>query len=692
MKRWILCPLVAIVILSVGIYAGYRYGYRALHGWAEGEGFRLMLSHEVSKSMKLHGEFDPPMKLDKWTLTTPHYLGTGWPGEAIGSLEAEDVKGVFDPWAVLKGVWQVKRIDIGKGRFVLREPNDAEKLHPAKKAPPWYAFIMPSRFYCEWIETPSADVEFVFGGKKGGLRNVHLAATMIARDFRYFVDGGTAVLPYMPELGVDWLVMYITREKADIEQAYLRGLNGDPARVELNARLGMRADKSIRADVKVSQLPLQFSLPPEMSDLLSGRLTGSVLWNTDISGKSSVAEGKLQLTETRLKAWPWLAELSRLHNNPDLLVYDFTDATCNFHYENDRFEVTDLSLNALGKLRARGRAAYDWKSKHGELDVDIDDIPIAAWLPEEFKPRVEADLRGHVKWKGSVKQLEDSKAEGNLILDDTEIRNPVRLRKILGTHSLRVPDYIRFEKARLDFTYAEQLLFVHHIQLESNDLVDFHGSATWTHQNYLQLNLAFDFKRINAWLPQKLERHLTGDLSGRVDWSCENGKMVLGNGSGYLQLKDSALTDFKLQQTLCRFLKTEDYRKLPLTQARVDWTQYQSNFSLRTIDILSPGKLGVRGNVTIARDEKLSGVVKVGLPASSLTWLPEAQTAVFTEKRDGLHWATIKLSGTLKKPQHDFTSQIMRVLERHPIALLELAMRGLSWWLGDALGTYEPPS
>jgi hypothetical protein len=28
----------------------------------------------------------------------------------------------------------------------------------------------------------------------------------------------------------------------------------------------------------------------------------------------------------------------------------------------------------------------------------------------------------------------------------------------------------------------------------------------------------------------------------------------------------------------------------------------------------------------------------------------------------------------------------MHQLEKHPLAMAELALRGLSWWLGDALG------
>jgi hypothetical protein len=41
------------------------------------------------------------------------------------------------------------------------------------------------------------------------------------------------------------------------------------------------------------------------------------------------------------------------------------------------------------------------------------------------------------------------------------------------------------------------------------------------------------------------------------------------------------------------------------------------------------------------------------------------------------------LTGTATKPRNNFTAQILRQLEKHPLALAELALRGLSWWLAD---------
>ncbi len=679
----------SLLLFSLGALLLFAYlstGW--VKSWVESSGFRRMISHEVSKSMKLNGEF-APITQDGLTAVTATYSGTGWPGEAIGLLEANQIRAQFEPKGIFRRVWSVPRIDIDSGRFVLRTPDDALKLHPVKLKPPWYAFLMPSRFYCQWIECPAADVEFTFLGKVGGLKKVHLGATMVERDFRYSVQDGTVDLPMLPTLGVTQLTMFVTREKVDIDTAVFHGLDGDPAHIVLWGRLGMREDKSVKAEAEFAQLPFSQALPEEMKNLLTGRINGKLNWDTDKSGAQTIATGQFELIDSHLEAWAWLKEIARIHNNPDLLVFDFEKAACHFNYHDNKFEIDQLDLNAINKAHVTGKAAYDWNTNLGLLDVDIADIPIAAWLPEEFKPRVNSYLRGHLFWTGETHQFADSRAKGNLILDNTEIRNPVRLQHLLSAYHFRVPDYFWFERARLDFTYEKQNLIVDSIDLNAPDKVSFNGSGYWSHDNDLQLNFAFQFKQIASWLPKKYEQHLSGDLSGRIDWACQNGKMDSGYGSGQLQLNGGSLRNFKFQKTLCRFLKNDSLLKLPLESTRIDWEKYPAYFNTRNIDILSPGKLGVRGNVRIDHKEALSGTLKIGLPSELLTWLPEAETAVFTEKRDGLHWATVKLSGTLQKPQHDFTSQILHVLERHPVALIGLAMRGLSWWLGDLLGTYS---
>jgi hypothetical protein len=70
-----------------------------------------------------------------------------------------------------------------------------------------------------------------------------------------------------------------------------------------------------------------------------------------------------------------------------------------------------------------------------------------------------------------------------------------------------------------------------------------------------------------------------------------------------------------------------------------------------------------------------------------LRWLPDATKSVFAKEENGMHWCTIKIWGTEKKPETDFTEQVTKQLDKHPLAWAALALRGLSWFLGDALGT-----
>ena len=149
------------------------------------------------------------------------------------------------------------------------------------------------------------------------------------------------------------------------------------------------------------------------------------------------------------------------------------------------------------------------------------------------------------------------------------------------------------------------------------------------------------------------------------------------------------LHGFKFQKFISRFLKNDSYMSLPLSVARCFWKQDQNGLHLRDLEVISNGKVGLRGEASVAPDGKLSGTVLAGLPASSLGWLPDATKTVFSQQKDGLYWCSIELSGTEKKPDNNFTAQVMRQLEKHPTAMAELALRGLSWWLGDILRGQE---
>ena len=46
----------------------------------------------------------------------------------------------------------------------------------------------------------------------------------------------------------------------------------------------------------------------------------------------------------------------------------------------------------------------------------------------------------------------------------------------------------------------------------------------------------------------------------------------------------------------------------------------------------------------------------IGTKPEYLTWLPDAEKTVFMRHEDGLVWAKVKVSGTLKKPEQDLSA------------------------------------
>jgi hypothetical protein len=372
-------------------------------------------------------------------------------------------------------------------------------------------------------------------------------------------------------------------------------------------------------------------------------------------------------------------------------VFDFEPADCTFNYHDKIFEAEGFDLRALGKGRINGKAAYDSNSKRGSLDVDFSEIPLAAWIPLQLKPGLNSFLRGHLLWSGSVKDIADSRAAGNLNLDGTEWANPIAFEKLLGASKLRLPDYIHFDRARADFHYADKILSADYVEFRAPNIVNLDGSGYWTQDKDLQLDLAFQFADIDSWLPKKLEKHLTGNLSGGIDWLSHNGDIKHGLGSGWFKVDGAQFNSLHFQQAIARFLGDNSYLQLKMKDSLVQWKMTGHDFEIHDLQFIAPNKIGLRGNITISPNGALSGKVKIGMPSHSLTWLPEAETAVFTERSENLCWANVSVTGTVQKPKFDLSAQIMHVLARHPLKLAELGMRGLSWWLGDVLGTYESP-
>ncbi|MEM6821726.1 MAG: hypothetical protein AAF558_07300 [Verrucomicrobiota bacterium] len=438
-------------------------------------------------------------------------------------------------------------------------------------------------------------------------------------------------------------------------------------------------------------MPIQQAMPDEWKERLVGRLSGNLTWNTSEDGLSTIAEGEAALRTARLQDWAWLNELARFHGNSELRAFDFDEIACEFFMNNQKFEVSRMTIFDKEKFNLTGSGEYNRETKQAKLDVAMTDMPVVTWLPDEFKPRVEATVRGTLKWEGSLDRLEGSRAEGHLDLSGAEVTNPVRMRALLSPHGISVPDTMNFKQAMIDFAYEEGTFSVDRMHIDTDAIGRLDAQGSFSKDDQFSVTGELADVDIVPWLPDKVAGKVSGVVTAQGTWSCHKWNLEKGSGLGRMMIEDSTLKRWAFQNTLVRFFKDKSWLQFDFEPATFSWVSKKGEILVEDIWLFCPDKFGVVGHLRRSPDNALQGKVQIGVAEKNLTWLPEATTAVFKTQRDGLHWADVSIAGTIERPEHDLGRQVVRVLLRHPIALLGLAGRGVSWWLGDVLGTYEAP-
>jgi hypothetical protein len=687
-RRWVLTVLAILLLLTFLIGAVvHLFGYAAVKYFIQSGAGQAVASRSIGHAVKVDGEF-APLHLDKWTITTDSFTSTGWPGEAIGGLNAYGVRAEFDPSAIWGGVYKFNSIQIDRGDFILLTPNDALKRKmPPKKPKPWWAHFLPSVFQCGPIVTPDANVEFDFQGQHAQIQHAHLQADLIGRDFRYTADSGTMQFPFLPDLHINKLVVMVTRPMLTIEAAELTAIDpADPARLTIIGNMGQREDKTINAIVDVYQMPLDKVLPPGLASEIHGRATGHLLWKRDKDGKQVFSDGDLSLSGASVTGLSVFKQLQLLDGNPDLKDFAFDTFTLKFHMDDGHFTAHIVAISP-GKFSITGDIGYEFDTKEASLDVHFNELPLKVWLPDQFKSRYEGMASAALKWQGQLDQVKDSAGALSITLDGTHINDPVYLRKFLATKGLRAPETLDFKTAEFDFTYKDQTFQLTRAQIDAPGVITASASGTLvTPDGILDADVAWQGLTLDNWLPPNLAQEISGNLNGGVKFHVAQWQYKDGSYAGDISLLQGQLTYTSVQSMMARWVDDKRLLDIPLDRAACSYTWNNGALAVTGIDLRGGDSIAIQGNLLMDRDEKLSGVLWVGVKPVYLKSLQGLGEPVFARKDGGLRWAKVAVSGTAKEPKQDLSQQLLAQLGKHPLAVFPLGGKALSWYVGNVFG------
>jgi hypothetical protein len=676
----------ALVLLLV-VFVACFFGYDAAKAWVQSPAGQRTASTGLGKVVKVDGKF-APLRLDGWTIETDSFTSQGWPGEAIGSLNAYGIRAEFEPGAVWRGAYRIGGIQIDRAQISLVPPNDALKRPiPPKKPRPWYAFFLPHRFECGPIVAASAALDFKFQKETAHIHDARVEADLIGKDLKYTATSGVLEFPYLPPLRIERLEMLVTRPLITVYTAQMAGLDpNDPARLTLHGSIGMRENKAIDASVDLVQIPIDQVLPNDLSHLIHGRASGKLVWKRDASSQQVFSDGEVSLSGASIEDLSVFKQLALLHGNTDLQNFTFDELTMKFHLQDGIF-TANLVARSAGKFSLTGTVSYELKSKVADLNLVFTDLPLRTWLPTEFKPNYSGVATATLKWRGRLDTIKDSAGAVTLNLDGAHIHDPVLLQRLLAKKGLRTPDEIDFKTAQLDFSYQDQTFQLTRAQFDLPGLLTVNAVGTLTSpDNTLDADVNWQGLTIGNWLPPTLAEQFSGDINGHVKIHVHQWKLKDGSYVGAIDLVHGELRYTSVQSMLARFVNDRKLLEIPLTRAHFAYDWSDSLLTVNDIDLRGADDLGVQGGLAMSRSGALSGSLWIGTRPVYIKSMAGLGDAVFTRDYEGLLWARVKVSGTVKKPQQDLSTQLMTQLKRHPTALFGLSGKLISWYVGNLFG------
>lgn len=168
-------------------------------------------------------------------------------------------------------------------------------------------------------------------------------------------------------------------------------------------------------------------------------------------------------------------------------------------------------------------------------------------------------------------------------------------------------------------------------------------------------------------VPEDWKKRLLGRLES--DFTVRGTGRTPSVVQGSLALRDGVLTALPVLDRLAAYSDTARFRRLVLSEARLDYRQEGKRLELSDIVLVSDGLTRLEGRLDVV-DGRLNGVFDFGVVPGTLAKIPGAETKVFMPGRESMLWTTFRVAGTLEDPKEDLSERMIAAAKERMFEVL----------------------
>ncbi|MGD9895509.1 MAG: hypothetical protein AB7T14_00300 [Candidatus Methylacidiphilaceae bacterium] len=365
LSRWLrIFGLGALVLFLIGMGAGALW----LNSFVRGEAVAGYAAKLVERATACEGTFEP-FAFAGFGLATKGYLGKGNAASYLASMQAKTIRIEIDPFALLHGSIEVRRVLIAKLAVRLQMPSrgerpvavDAPFLGSKEERNPALGRFRIASLAVEWPTSMA-------GG--GSAKEIDLRGEGTEEGWGLRIRGGRVRVLELPELILSEAHGLLEGRTLRLEAAEFHPKDAPEALIAGTGKLGLSSSEPTDLSWQVQALPTAVVLPSPWKERVSGEIRGfgKVLAS---AGGLYETKGDLLLDQGALHGIPFLVALDSLLRVRTLQDLSLNRAQCHVEGKGDWMRISDIDIQSGDAMMINGWAEVEGKRVSGVLNVGL---------------------------------------------------------------------------------------------------------------------------------------------------------------------------------------------------------------------------------------------------------------------------------------------------------------------------------